>query len=403
MPSVAVERILFDFGEQGASALNKQIGAVIDNLEHMAIKASILSGIVLAMSEHLVKFGIDFMEVGAKVSIANQVFEISAQKIGTVGSELLPRLQEATLGTISKFELMRNANFALESGLKLTESQLVHMAEAATKLGIAVGKEPSEAFKIMTEAITKGSERMLAQIGVIVDSRTAFRELAEAQGEHVNHLTRSQKIAEVFKITMEESNRRLAELGSVSFESATAGERLSAAFKNFRDHMAELFVQSGAAEKFFGAVNGALERLMAHFNEPGVAERFFDGIVRGALALLDVALKILSVLERLAPYLDTIIKTFVGAQIGGALGDTVGSFFEGIPIIGPIIKGAFSSGGRLLGAGMFGFSSGELEKAGAEIGESVNQNTKPMSGTVHDLVRGFNNQMIEPSFPPVGY
>lgn len=309
----------------------------------LALAAAITAGVGVALA----KASISFAKLGGSVLVAKQQFEFTSKAMSEQANVFLPKLREATLGTISDFELMRLANFALASGLDVTGDQFTQLASGAVKLAKVTGRDATEALQRLTFGIVKQERRILDELTIIVRANDIFGDFAKANNLVTKELTAQQKLQAFLDATLKATNERVATFTDVNFEAATAGERASAQFENLKNRIAELFVTSGAAEGILSILGNTLDRIGKFFEDPTRVANFFgliQSFVQGALTIM---LQLLRVLEILSPILQALAKVaqFTFGVIGGALE------IVGIPF-------------RAAGAAISGFSEGAAEAVG---------------------------------------
>jgi len=134
---------------------------------------------------------VQVIDRGQGVSELTASFNALQSAAGSLASNELQQLRQATQGLLSDTELMRAANESLLAGLD--PQQFLAVANAADTLGDAVGKNTKEALDDLTRALDTGQTKLLKQYGVLVDTKKAEDDLAKSLGITADKLTEEGK------------------------------------------------------------------------------------------------------------------------------------------------------------------------------------------------------------------
>lgn len=222
--------------ETGFSELQKKIITANEGL-HLFREALTIAG------EAFEKFH-QFIERGKNFGDIENSFKNLSNSIGIVSSDFLPQLQEATQGTISKFDLMKEANQALQAGLKPDE--FIAVAKAANVLGAQIGENAVVEFDKLTQAVITGNDRLLKREGVLLNNAeveekyaksiglvaTATKSAGDQLNEDGKRFANRQAIIEALI-----DKQKLLGEGSVNL--GEQFEIVTAKFTNFRDEIAK--------------------------------------------------------------------------------------------------------------------------------------------------------------------
>lgn len=316
------------------------------------------------MIRRLAENTIAFAKLGGTVLVTRQQFVNAAAAMSTTAEKLLPALQKATAKTVSNFELMKAANFAINAGLKLSQEGFVKLGEAAFKLGLITGRDTTEGIRRLGFGVVKLERRILDELGIVVRASDVFKKFAAAHGLVASALTAEQKQAAFLDVVLEEVTRKLGEFKGVNFEAAAAGSQAAAAIDDFRAEMAELFLESGAAQIILKGVTDIIAELRAEFSDTEAMKGFANiilGFLRGAInlarALLTlmkslgpiiagVANSLASLVEALGPTLTTaLLGAFIGTRIAAPFGAVAAGIGAGVGFFGGLFAGAAGGGG----------------------------------------------------------
>lgn len=191
------------------------------------------------------------IERGSQVQQRRQAFSSLAGQAGIDQTELLQVLRRETRLLVADFDLLRQANFALQAGLPATAEQLGELANIARRTARAVGRDATDAYDRLINSIAKGERRVLDELGIIVSFDQAHRDFADSIGKTRDELTAQEQIQARLNVVLEAGREKIEQLGT---ETLTAAERLTqleTVFGDIRDRTLELLVQSPTVVRFF--------------------------------------------------------------------------------------------------------------------------------------------------------
>ena len=177
------------------------------------------------------------LERAGDVQAIRTAFESLATARGLDPSDLLARLERASRGTASGFDLMRTANEAMQAGLPGTEQDLARVLEVSRRLGKSLGVDAEESFRRFVQAVIRGRRQILDDIGVVVDFDEAHEALAKRLGTTVQKLTEEERAAARLEGALAGAETRVKSLGDEQFTTRERVQQLSTATRNFVDHM----------------------------------------------------------------------------------------------------------------------------------------------------------------------
>ena len=105
----------------------------------------------------------------------------------------LDRLTAATDGTVSRMELMRQANNAMLLGVARSTDELAEMFNAAQRLGQALGKDATSSIESLVTGLGRQSRLMLDNIGIMIKVNQAYEEYAKANNTTVAAMDDTEK------------------------------------------------------------------------------------------------------------------------------------------------------------------------------------------------------------------
>lgn len=180
----------------------------------------------------------------ARASDASRRLEISfknlAKEAGASGSEIMTRLQQASGGAISQYDLMLSANKAMMLGVASSADDMGKLMEIAMTRGQAMGLSTTQAFNDLVTGLGRGSALILDNLGIMVDADATNKAYAASVGKTVEQLTEQEKKQALVNATLKEAT------GSATVV-ASSSERLAAAWADMKVSMGDMFGPALAA------------------------------------------------------------------------------------------------------------------------------------------------------------
>jgi hypothetical protein len=197
----------------------------------IALATVLIGKVVFAFGKWLDKMAVG----GAKIAQLTQTFNQLASSIGTTGTEMRESMGDATKGMVANSALMQQAVFAINTGVAESEEQFGALAQQATLLALATGKDATEAIDRMTRAIALNSLPNLKWLNLVVDTEEAHRDYARTVNKSVDDLTEHEKI-QARTVAVLAAARKTTRGLAIDTESLQAAElKQQAATKNLGD------------------------------------------------------------------------------------------------------------------------------------------------------------------------
>ena len=263
----------------------------------------------------LIKFGTTaFNTLGQLAESANRVQGLSTafttlqQSLARDPVQSIQRLREATQGLISDTDLYQKANQAVLLGVpaKLFDES----AEAAVKLGRAMGIDARLALESLSIGLGRQSRLYLDNLGIVVSATEAYRKYGQAVGKSANDLSDAEKRQAFFNETSTQLREGLARLPEIQDDVGIAYTKLSTLTQNASDAFLRSFNSSTELEGGIRTLRESLERvLIPAFEKLGaVAASVFNGI-------LSISNKIIpDVIEGWGKFAETLDIVFFKSQ-----------------------------------------------------------------------------------------
>lgn len=127
-------------------------------------------------------------DAGEQLGSVTGYFEQLGGQIG-----IIDRATEASLGLVTRLDLITIANKGLIAGLPDVNDNFEKIADAGTRLANILNKDVKGTIEELTNAIAKGQTRQLQQLGLIVDQDKAWDDYATTLGTTRESLSLLQK------------------------------------------------------------------------------------------------------------------------------------------------------------------------------------------------------------------
>lgn len=155
------------------SKLEKDIGGTFKAIGAIAKSAAVLGGI--AALNNMTKAAVALAKEGEAAGSIRESF----QALGG-SAAAIEKASKATMGMVSSFELMRQANQALLRGVPDVNENFSKMADYASRVANALDMDTSTALKTLTSALAGAKKEMLEKMGVVVNTEAAYKSYAKA-------------------------------------------------------------------------------------------------------------------------------------------------------------------------------------------------------------------------------
>ena len=154
---------------------------------------------------------IGFSKQAAKVESMGMAFNTLSG--GTANATVaMSKLQKATDGTMSQFDLFQQANNAMILGVTKNSDEMAEMFDIAQRLGRALGRDTKSSVESLITGIGRQSRMMLDNIGIIVKADEAYKAYADGLGKSVDSLTDLERKQAFLNATMESAKLKLKDL-----------------------------------------------------------------------------------------------------------------------------------------------------------------------------------------------
>lgn len=128
----------------------------------------------------------------------------------------------ATQGLVSKTELMRLAITANRFGVAKTSAEFAKLAEVGTKLSVSIGQDAVKGVEDLTIGMSRGSPKILDNLGITVRITEANKKYADSLGITVDALTEEQKVQALANAALEDGIKKANEI-TIAVDGAAGG------------------------------------------------------------------------------------------------------------------------------------------------------------------------------------
>ena len=181
----------------------------------------------------------------------------------------IDKLQEATNGTLSEFDLFQQANNAMVLGVTKNSDEMADMFDMAQRLGSALGKDTAHAVESLVTGIGRQSRLMLDNIGIVVKSEEAYEQYAIELKKNVNQLTDSEKKQAFMNATLDAAREKLQTLPKEVLNADQRFQALGASLTDAANRIGEGFLpMAEALATALTILNASWLRTASTFSSP---------------------------------------------------------------------------------------------------------------------------------------
>jgi len=170
---------------------------------------------------------VKFAQAATKIQSMGRAFTTLSG--GTNNASIaMKKLQDATDGTMSKFDLFQQANNAMILGVTKNSDEMAEMFDIAQRLGEALGKDTALSVASLVEGIGRQSKQMLDNIGIMMSATDAYEAYAAKLNISADSLTDTQKKQAFLTATMDSARQKVAGLPEEIMTAEKAFQQLGA-------------------------------------------------------------------------------------------------------------------------------------------------------------------------------
>ena len=309
-------------------------------------------------------------DAGSKLRNTMQAFEGLAHGTGTAAQEMLDKARTGAHGLITDMDLMASANRAMLFGIKTSGDQFGMLADAAIRLGRAMGVGPQRSLDDLVLAIGRVSPKILDNLGIIVKVTEANHRYAESHKIAVDQMTANMRVQAFYEEALRKIQAHLAEVGPLQLTFADRIQLMRVRLANFLygpGGLADWIAQSPALNYALNQIAGVLSMAFGSVSQGNMLattqliESFAIWIVRAASTVVQFAQSLLGVFNTIRAVASGFFDLRMWANLLGItlvetfkiVGEKIIDFFEILRLL-PVV-------GDSIGVG--------LDKARATVGK----------------------------------
>jgi hypothetical protein len=258
-----------------------------------------------------VKIGVDLAETGAAALRTEAAFNNLSAASGTTGTTLLTTMRAASGGEISDMNLELEASKAQFLGVAHSASDFSQLLAIARNNAQQMGMSTEEAYAKLIDGLDKGTPRLLKQVGLNIDIKTANDAYATSIGKTVGQLDAEEKKQALVAAVMQQGAAQIRATGGAMETTAGQIEQGKAGFENLKTSVGELAaIRLGPLAADVGKVANALSGS--------------GGIMSGISGMADLAGKfnpVVNIVHSLTSAMDSATVS-IGHLVGIQIPDT---------------------------------------------------------------------------------
>lgn len=261
----------------------------------------------------------------------------------TAAGDTLLKMQEGVLGTVSNFDLMKNASKLLAADVKLTSDQFGTLTQAAFVLQNEGLGSTKEMLDLVSQALLTGRTRSLEMKIGKIDLKKAEEDYARSLGVGRQQLTEIGKTEARRTAILDALNKKVRDAGAQQRDFGEMMEFAITSIKNWGDELASQVAKSSnvinavkaigdaLSNAFGGSGQAALERIVGWIN------RFADLVARYAPIVINW---VANIIDRIRNIYETVL----------AYWDTVPDWFKKIAKEATVAAGVLYLSGKAIGS-----------------------------------------------------
>lgn len=156
-----------------------------------------------------------------------------------LGADTLQRLREATNGTVTDMELMRQANNAMLLGVARSTEELAQLFDAAQQLGRALGKDATSSIESLVTGLGRQSRLMLDNVGIMIKVNEAYEEFARVNNTTVAAMTDTEKKTAFLNSGLAQALEKIKAFGKETLSSSDKIRQTNVATQKLADTVSQ--------------------------------------------------------------------------------------------------------------------------------------------------------------------
>lgn len=262
------------------SLKEKAVGAFNFIKQHWLAVTAAIAGATIT-----IKKAWDLAMQAAKDQQAMEAFRIMANRMGEDADALLKKFKEMSRGLMSEDDIIAFANRMQSMGVPMNSlGELMVVAQAkAREMGLGFG----EALEGIISGITRTSDRMLRNVGIVIDTESAYKQYAQSVGKATTDLTEQEQQLAILNAVLGTTKGSIDEQGLSLLTTAEKAQKFGASVENLKSKIGESLLPAletllpvlEEVAKVAGGIGVVITGLIGTFQG-------FAGVVSDALAII---------------------------------------------------------------------------------------------------------------------
>ena len=157
-------------------------------------------------------------------------------------ADAMVELNDAVDGTVSKMDLMKQANNAMLLGIFDSSEQMAEMFDIAQRLGKALGQDTVQSVESLVTGLGRQSKLMLDNLGIVFNVENAYRDYAGQIGKTVDELDDVERKQACVNTAVAKAKELVSDLSDETFDLVDAINLWKSATANFLTETAPNFL-----------------------------------------------------------------------------------------------------------------------------------------------------------------
>jgi len=221
-------------------------------LDDIKKAAGMLAGAFAAIQAGSV--AVELVQLGASAQRQATALNNLASAADTSGDAIVGAMQEASQFTIDKMSAMAAANKAMVMDVAKSPEEFERLTRVAVSLGRAMGQDATKSIDDFVTASARQSQMIADNLGLTVTVGQATERYAAKLGITVDQLSDAERKQAFLNMMLEEGEKKMAELGNTTLDTAGKIEQSSTAWKDAKQAV-------GGALAAFASATGILDKV----------------------------------------------------------------------------------------------------------------------------------------------
>ena len=253
-------------------------------------------------------FAIDSVSAAGKLEGVSAGFDNLSKQAG-FSSNAFKKFDNALDGTVSKLDVMKQANNAMLLGIVDSEEQMSEMFDIAQRLAKGLGQDATFGIESMITGLGRQSKLMLDNLGIMVDVNKANENYAETLGKQAKNLTDSERKQAFINEALRQGKNLVKGMGDEVLTTADKINKMTATFDNLQATFGEAVVETGIVDYFSDLADQSAFIINSFLKQDETLNDSTEQYVRFGKEIEDTQLKINELVSEQINSSDTNVKT----------------------------------------------------------------------------------------------